>query len=372
MVPLPFNRERRYIMKYGTKNKVHERRAAFLFILPAVVLLAAFLILPAVSTVRYAFTDYNILRPDKIKFCGLDNFVELFGDRDFKKSLVNTIYFTVVVVPFQCILALLLAMLISSRRKGVSIFRAAYFSPNITSMVVVAILWSVLYNPNPSTGLLNAFLTKLGFAPCGFLTDPKTSMNSIIFMSAWQAAGYQMMIFLAGLQAIPGDQYEAASIDGAGAFQKFLYVTLPGLKNVIKYVVMITMIQAMKLFTQPYVMTQGGPQNSTRTLVYYIYEQGFQSRNFGYRILCHSGHHVADAEAGHQGRLRRRENHGIKGKRYPETRFVLWRKCNCRPDFCIAASVDDCRVPETGGADILRHEQYQDVLARSGHSWELC
>ncbi|WP_306560821.1 carbohydrate ABC transporter permease, partial [Enterocloster bolteae] len=94
--------------------------------------------------------------------------------------------------------------------------------------------------------------------------------------------GYQMMIFLAGLQAIPGDQYEAASIDGAGAFQKFLYVTLPGLKNVIKYVVMITMIQAMKLFTQPYVMTQGGPQNSTRTLVYYIYEQGFQSRNFGY------------------------------------------------------------------------------------------
>ena len=229
-------------MKYGTKNKVHERRAAFLFILPAVVLLAAFLILPAVSTVRYAFTDYNILRPDKIKFCGLDNFVELFGDRDFKKSLVNTIYFT----------------------------------------VVVAILWSVLYNPNPSTGLLNAFLTKLGFAPCGFLTDPKTSMNSIIFMSAWQAAGYQMMIFLAGLQAIPGDQYEAASIDGAGAFQKFLYVTLPGLKNVIKYVVMITMIQAMKLFTQPYVMTQGGPQNSTRTLVYYIYEQGFQSRNFGY------------------------------------------------------------------------------------------
>ena len=282
-------------------------------------LLAAFLILPAVSTVRYAFTDYNILRPDKIKFCGLDNFVELFGDRDFKKSLVNTIYFTVVVVPFQCILALLLAMLISSRRKGVSIFRAAYFSPNITSMVVVAILWSVLYNPNPSTGLLNAFLTKLGFAPCGFLTDPKTSMNSIIFMSAWQAAGYQMMIFLAGLQAIPGDQYEAASIDGAGAFQKFLYVTLPGLKNVIKYVVMITMIQAMKLFTQPYVMTQGGPQNSTRTLCIIsmnrLPEQKFRVRlQRGNRILCHSGYHVADAEAGHQGRLRRRENHGIKGK----------------------------------------------------------
>lgn len=267
--------------KIAVKN-YHERRAAYLFILPAVILLVAFLILPACSTIRYAFTDYNILRPDNIRFCGLDNFTELFHDRDFKKSLINTIYFTLVVVPFQCVLALALALLISPRKRGVSIFRAAYFSPNVTSMVVVAILWSVLYNPNPSTGLLNAFLTKLGFDACGFLTNPKTAMNSIIFMSAWQAAGYQMMIFLAGLQAIPGDQYEAASIDGANKLKQFLYITLPGLKNVIKYVVMITMIQAMKLFTQPYVMTQGGPQNSTRTLVYYIYEQGFQSRNFGY------------------------------------------------------------------------------------------
>lgn len=269
-------------MKKNAVKNYHERRAAYLFILPAVILLVAFLILPACSTIRYAFTDYNILRPDNIRFCGLDNFTELFHDRDFKKSLINTIYFTLVVVPFQCVLALALALLISPRKRGVSIFRAAYFSPNVTSMVVVAILWSVLYNPNPSTGLLNAFLTKLGFDACGFLTNPKTAMNSIIFMSAWQAAGYQMMIFLAGLQAIPGDQYEAASIDGANKLKQFLYITLPGLKNVIKYVVMITMIQAMKLFTQPYVMTQGGPQNSTRTLVYYIYEQGFQSRNFGY------------------------------------------------------------------------------------------
>ena len=269
-------------MKKAAVKKYHERRAAYLFVFPAVVLLFAFLILPAFSTIRYAFTDYNILRPDSISFCGLDNFAELFQDKDFRKSLVNTIYFTVIVVPFQCALALALAMLISPRKKGVSIFRAAYFSPNVTSMVVVAILWSVLYNPNPTTGLLNAFLTKLGFPACGFLTDPKTAMNSIIFMSAWQAAGYQMMIFLAGLQGIPVDQYEAASIDGANKFQQFCYITIPGLKNVIKYVVMITMIQAMKLFTQPYVMTQGGPQNSTRTLVYYIYEQRFQSRNFGY------------------------------------------------------------------------------------------
>lgn len=263
-------------------NKKSERKAAYIFIIPAVVLLAAFLLYPALQTVRYAFTDYNIMRPDRIKFCGLNNFVELFQDKDFWIAVKNTLHFTVLVVPFQTILALALALLISSRRKGVSIFRAAYFSPQVTSMVVVAILWTVLYNSNPSSGLLNALLVKLGMEPCGFLNDPKTAMNSIIFMSAWQGAGYQMMIFLAGLQGIPKDQYEAASIDGAGKIKSFFYVTLPGLKNVISYVIMITVIQAMKLFTQPYVMTKGGPQNSTRTLVYYVYEQGFQKRNFGY------------------------------------------------------------------------------------------
>lgn len=265
-------------------NKKSERKAAYLFIIPAVVLLAAFLLYPALQTVRYAFTDYNIMRPDRIKFCGLNNFIELFQDKDFWIAVKNTLHFTVLVVPFQTVLALALALalLISSRRKGVSIFRAAYFSPQVTSMVVVAILWTVLYNSNPSSGLLNALLVNLGMEPSGFLNDPKTAMNSIIFMSAWQGAGYQMMIFLAGLQGIPKDQYEAASIDGAGKFKSFLYVTLPGLKNVISYVIMITVIQAMKLFTQPYVMTKGGPQNATRTLVYYVYEQGFQKRNFGY------------------------------------------------------------------------------------------
>lgn len=263
-------------------NKKSERRAAYLFVIPAVILLLAFLVYPALQTVRYAFTDYNIMRPDRIRFCGFNNFIELFQDENFWIAVKNTLYFTIVVVPFQTLLALGLALLISSKRKGVAIFRAAYFSPQVTSMVVVAILWTVMYNSNPDSGLLNALLVKLGMEPCGFLNDPKTAMNSIIFMSAWQGAGYQMMIFLAGLQGIPKEQYEAASIDGANKIKSFFYVTLPGLKNVISYVVMITVIQAMKLFTQPYVMTKGGPQNSTRTLVYYIYEQGFQKRNFGY------------------------------------------------------------------------------------------
>ncbi|MCD8353193.1 MAG: sugar ABC transporter permease [Clostridiales bacterium] len=263
-------------------RKRNERIAAYVFVIPAVVLLVAFLVVPMIYTVYYSVFQYQIMRPDDIKFIGLQNYVKLIGDSDFWQALKNTVYFTVIVVPCQCVLALALAMLVSQKFRGVAIFRTMYFSPQLTSMVVISILWTVLYNSNPNTGLINSLLTNLGFNSINFLSNEKTAMNSIIFMSAWQGAGYQMMIFLAGLQGIPGEQYEAASVDGATKFQQFLYVTIPGLQGTIKYVIMITMIQAMKLFTQPYVMTQGGPKNSTKTLVYYIYTQGFQNGNFGY------------------------------------------------------------------------------------------
>ena len=185
-------------------------------------------------------------------------------------------------MPVQCVLALALALLVSKRFKGVAVFRTMYFSPQLTSMVVISVLWTVLYNSNPNTGLINSILVGFGLQPINFLTNAKTAMNAIIFMSAWQGAGYQMMIFLAGLQGIPKEQYEAASVDGANTWQQFWNITIPNLKGTIKYVIMITMIQAMKLFTQPYVMTQGGPKNSTKTMVYYIYTQGFQKGNFGY------------------------------------------------------------------------------------------
>ena len=263
-------------------RKRDERIAGYVFSLPAVVLLIVFLGVPIIYTVYYSVFQYQVMRPNDILFIGLENYKKLISDSDFWVSLKNTFYFTVVVVPVQCILALLLAMLVSKKFKGVSIFRTMYFSPQLTSMVVISVLWTVLYNSNPNTGLINAFLTNLGMEPINFLTNEKTAMNSIIFMSAWQGAGYQMMIFLAGLQGIPRDQYEAASVDGATPFQQFWSITLPNLKGTIKYVIMITMIQAMKLFTQPYVMTQGGPRNSTKTMVYYIYTQGFQKGNFGY------------------------------------------------------------------------------------------
>lgn len=249
---------------------------------PAVILLVAFLIVPIIYTVYYSFFTYQVIRPDNITFNALQNYSKLFADENFWQALKVTLYFTVLVVPLQCLLALGLAMLVSSKMRGVSIFRTMYFSPQVTSMVVIAILWTILYNSNANTGLINAFLKNFGLGPVDFLNNPKTAMNSIIFMSAWQGAGYQMMIFLAGLNGIPQEQYEAASVDGAGKLAQFWYITIPGLMNTIKYVVMITLIQAMKLFTQPYIMTKGGPQNTTKTLVYYIYEQGFQKGNFGY------------------------------------------------------------------------------------------
>ena len=263
-------------------RKRDERVAAYIFVAPAVILLIAFLVVPMIYTVYFSGFKYQIMRPDAMKFIGLENYQKLFSDKNFWLALKNTVYFTVIVVPCQCVLALALALLVSKKFRGVAVFRTMYFAPQLTSMVVISVLWSVLYNANPNTGLINSILVSLGMSPIKFLSDANTAMNSIIFMSAWQGAGYQMMIFLAGLQGIPRDQYEAASVDGATKFKQFLYITIPGLKGTIKYVIMITMIQAMKLFTQPYIMTQGGPKNSTKTLVYYIYTQGFQKGNFGY------------------------------------------------------------------------------------------
>ena len=265
-----------------TGRKRDERVAAYIFVAPAVILLIAFLVVPMIYTVYFSGFKYQIMRPDAMKFIGFENYQKLFSDKNFWLALKNTVYFTVIVVPCQCALALALALLVSKKFRGVAVFRTMYFAPQLTSMVVISVLWSVLYNANPNTGLINSILVSLGMSPIKFLSDAYTAMNSIIFMSAWQGAGYQMMIFLAGLQGIPRDQYEAASVDGATKFKQFLYITLPGLKGTIKYVIMITMIQAMKLFTQPYIMTQGGPKNSTKTLVYYIYTQGFQKGNFGY------------------------------------------------------------------------------------------
>ncbi|MDM5336949.1 sugar ABC transporter permease [Fictibacillus enclensis] len=250
------------------------------FVAPAIILLFVFLILPAILALYFSFTNYYLLTPEQTKFVAFENYKRLAEDSLFLKSLGNTALFVVIVVPVQTLVALALALLVNQKLMGIKFFRMAFFAPVVTSMVIVSILWTFIYNPD--NGLANSILNIVGLGPFQFLTDKDQAMYSIIFMSIWQGAGYQMMIFLAGLQDIPDHQYEAASIDGANAWQKLIHITIPGIRNILAFIAIVTMIAATKLFIQPFVMTQGGPLDSTKTLVYMVYETGFKFRDVGY------------------------------------------------------------------------------------------
>lgn len=260
--------------------KWKENVVAYTFLGPALLLLLLFLIIPAIMSVYYAFTDYYLLTPDMRKFVGLDNFINLFKDPIFLKSLANTLKFVVWVIPLQIGAALGLALLLNKQRKANTFFKVAYFSPVVMSLVVISVLWLYLLNPNE--GIINNVLTYFGISAQPFLTSPKQAMFTIVFVSAWQGAGFQMLIFLAGLQNIPGDVYEAAQLDGMNKWQRFIYITLPLLKPTSIFIFITTLIGAFKLLVQPMVMTQGGPVNSTMTVVYYIYQTGFTDRMVGY------------------------------------------------------------------------------------------
>ncbi|MFT8888691.1 MAG: sugar ABC transporter permease [Ethanoligenens sp.] len=261
------------------KDKNKQVITGFLFTLPAIALIIVFLVLPALLALVYSLLRYNMMRPQAIKFVGFSNYLTILQDPTFLKALLNTMYFTVIVVPVQGGLALLLAVLCNQRVLTSKAARIAFFSPVIMSMTVIAILWTFLLS---STGIFNTLLHSIGIPQQPFLVSDKQAMNSIILLSVWQAAGYQMMIFLAGLQNVEQEQYEAADLDGVNPFQKFWYITLPSIRNVTYFVVLITTIQAFKLFTQPYVMTKGGPNESTQTVILTIFQQGFQYRNVGY------------------------------------------------------------------------------------------
>jgi fructooligosaccharide transport system permease protein len=262
------------------KIKWKENVVAYTFLGPALLLLLLFLIIPAIMSVYYAFTDYYLLTPDMRKFVGIDNFINLFKDPIFLKSLANTLKFVVWVIPLQIGAALGLALLLNKQRKANTFFKVAYFSPVVMSLVVISVLWLYLLNPNE--GIINNVLTYFGVSAQPFLTSPKQAMFTIVFVSAWQGAGFQMLIFLAGLQNIPGDVYEAAQLDGMNKWQRFIYITLPLLKPTSIFIFITTLIGAFKLLVQPMVMTQGGPVNSTMTVVYYIYQTGFTDRMVGY------------------------------------------------------------------------------------------
>lgn len=270
----------------GTSS--HRRReaiTAWVFSAPALILLIVFLIIPFLMAFGLAFTDQRLLPNPNLptQIVGLRNFSRMIEDEAFTRAVLNNFYFVIVVVPLQTSLALLLAILVNQKLKGMTFFRAIYFSPVVTTMVVVATIWFFLYNPGE--GLINAFIQTISFnrlGPYSFLKDTKLVFPAIMLLSIWQGVGFQMVIYLAGLQEIPDSLYEAAQVDGANRLQQFFNVTLPQLRNTTIFVVLATTILAFKLFTQVEVMTQGGPQNASMTTMVYVVRQGWSRGRIGY------------------------------------------------------------------------------------------
>lgn len=267
-------------LRQSEHYKTRDIVSAYGFLTPALILALLFIVLPIILAFTYGFTDYYLLKPNDKEFIGLENFKRMMTDEVLIQSFKNTIKFVVFVVPLQLSMALGLALIVNKKIRGVGFFRTAYFSPAVLSLVVISILWTVMLNP--TSGLINELLANVGITKQPFLSSSSQAMYTIIVISAWSGCGYQMMIFLAGLKNIDGSLYEAADIDGANAFQKFLFITIPSLKPILMFLVITTTIQAFKLIVQPMVMTGGGPDYSTITILQYIYEYGFRHRNIGY------------------------------------------------------------------------------------------
>ncbi len=268
-----------------SSRRRNEAIMAWLFSTPALILLIVFLIIPFLMAFGLAFTDQRLIPnpnlPTQIVY--FRNFVRLIEDETFIRGLLNNFYFVVVVVPLQTAMALLLAILVNQKIKAVEIFRTIYFSPVVTTMVVVSTIWFFLYNPGE--GLINAFIQTISFGhlgPYSWLQDTKLVFPAIMLMSIWQGVGFQMVIYLAGLQEIPHSLYEAAQVDGANKIQQFFSVTLPQLRNTTIFVVLATTILAFKLFTQVEVMTKGGPQNASMTTIVHVVHQGWGNLKVGY------------------------------------------------------------------------------------------
>ncbi|MBA2175920.1 sugar ABC transporter permease [Halobacillus locisalis] len=251
-----------------------------MFLLPGCIILGAFIFYPMIQAIWLSFTDYNMIQqnPD---FIGVANYKELFADELFWKVLGQTLLYLIIVVPALVFLPIFLAILVNQQLKGITFFRSIYYLPVVTSMVVVGIAWKWMY---ADQGVLNFILQSLGIIddPVHWLTSTSTSLFAIMAVTIWKGLGYYMVIYLAGLQAIPPNLYEAADIDGASKWRQIIHITIPLLMPSIMIVTIMSSISAMKVFEEIYVMTQGGPLNSSMTLVYYIYNQAFDSLEMGY------------------------------------------------------------------------------------------
>ena len=255
----------------------NETRTARIMAAPALAGLLLFVGLPFGLSVILSLTNLRFGSPLPVEFVGLEQFRRLLGDEAFGRALLNNTLFAVIVVPLQTILALGLALLLNNRLPGMTVFRTLFFLPVVFPLSLVAVVWMLIYAPGPM-GLMNIFLEKITlgiWAPQDFLHEPLLALPAIMLTSIWQGVGFQMVIILAGLQAIPAELYEAAAIDGAGRRARFFHVTLPQLRNTMIFVILVTTILAFRLFDQVQIMTQGGPNLATTTVMYEAVQAAF-------------------------------------------------------------------------------------------------
>lgn len=250
----------------------------YLLVSPYVVHFILFVAFPVGFSIVLTFHKWNIISP--MEYTGLNNYLRLFNDMTFLKSIGNTLIFLLIHIPLQIVIALFLAEILNQKIKLRGAFRGAFFLPVIVSGVVVTILWQQLYGFD--SGLLNRLLTGIGLGKIGWLTDPDIAMASIAVMATWKNVGLYIILFLVGLQTVPTQYYEAADLEGATHLQKFFKITLPMINPTIFMVVILSTIGGFSLFIEPYVMTGGGPLNSTISAVLYIYKQGFFYYHMGY------------------------------------------------------------------------------------------
>jgi len=258
------------------KNRWHY---AYLFILPILLVFGVFRIYPSLQTLLYSFFDINLIART-LKPVGLRNFFLLAHDATFLRAISNTVIFTLYIVVVSTAIGLVLASMFTSRMRGSSVFKAVYFAPFITSTVAAAVVWTFLYNPR--FGLFNAILQLVGLPTRGWISSSKDALTSIIIFSIWKTVGYNMVIFIAGLQNIPDSFHEAAIIDGAGGIRRFFTISIPLVAPTTVFVVMYNTILALKVFDQVFVLTAGGPAESTTVVVLQIYKQAFENYRFGY------------------------------------------------------------------------------------------
>jgi len=258
-------------------------RAAWAFAAPALLIITVFFFVPVLSALIVSLTDFDLyaladLR--NLRFVGLDNYRQLLHAPEFWRAVANTGYFVAVGVPLSLAASLATALLVNSRLAYLAgFFRTAFFAPVVTTLVAVAVVWRYLLHTR--YGLLNYALAHLGIHPIDWLGDPHWALPAIILFAVWKNFGYNMVIFVAALQSIPADLYEAARLDGASLWQEFGRVTLPMLRPTLLLVSILTVAGYFQLFAEPYVMTQGGPLQSTVSVLYFMYEEGFKWWNLG-------------------------------------------------------------------------------------------